>query len=64
MKMLALLFVVGSLAAADKSAANDAKDEMKMLEGTWKIVSVNAGGRVQDKDSGPQQVVIKGRASA
>ena len=40
--------------------ADDAKDEAKKLEGTWKVVSVDAGGRLQDSGSGPQQVVIQG----
>ena len=46
--------------AAALTRADDAKDDAKKLEGDWNVVSVDAGGRLQDKGAGPKQVAIRG----
>jgi hypothetical protein len=59
-RMLAALTLAMLAACPVLTRADEAKDEAKKLEGDWKVVSADSGGRVSDKTPGPQQVVIRG----
>jgi uncharacterized protein (TIGR03067 family) len=39
--------------------ADDKKDEVKKLEGTWEVVALVAGGKELPKDDAPKKLVIK-----
>jgi uncharacterized protein (TIGR03067 family) len=58
----ALVILAASLPlAADKPADDAVKEEVKKLEGSWKVVSAEAGGKkVEVTDMGIDQIVIKG----
>jgi uncharacterized protein (TIGR03067 family) len=58
--MLAALTLAMLAACPILTRADETKDEAKKLEGDWKVVSADSGGRVSDKTPGPQQVVIRG----
>jgi uncharacterized protein (TIGR03067 family) len=60
-RCFATLAALALAAAAADKPDDAAKDEMKKLEGTWAVVSVEAMGKAADKekDPVPQQVVFK-----
>lgn len=55
-----LVLAVGLLVAAD-AKEDDAKKELKKLEGTWQVVSMEMDGQKQPEDEAKQfKIVIKG----
>jgi uncharacterized protein (TIGR03067 family) len=54
---LVTVFVIGLLLAADAPKDEAIQKEVKKLQGTWKVVAFEVGGKVQP---GPKQLVIKG----
>ncbi|VTR94945.1 unnamed protein product [Gemmata massiliana] len=49
-----VLFLLAATVGAD-----DKKDSVKKLEGTWEVVALVAGGKEIPKDSAPKKLVIK-----
>jgi uncharacterized protein (TIGR03067 family) len=50
MKKVLAVLAVGLLVAADKPKADEAKEELKKLAGTWALVSEVADGQERDAD--------------
>lgn len=60
MKTLITLVAAGSVLAAGVAADADPRAELKKLEGTWEIVSIEAGGKKLDAGKGaPDRLVVK-----
>jgi uncharacterized protein (TIGR03067 family) len=58
---LPLLLVAGLVLAAQSPAGDAAKDDLKMLQGTWKVEAVSVGGKdVPPAKAGMEGLVIKG----
>ncbi len=55
-KLLLAVLALGALAGADTSKT-DAKKELKKLQGTWKVLTMERGGRVRDADEALGMVI-------
>ena len=60
LSLAVLLLVPAAPVRAEDAKTEDAKGEARKLEGNWKVLSIDAGGRLQDPGPGAQQVVILG----
>jgi uncharacterized protein (TIGR03067 family) len=59
-KKALLILTAGVLLAADDPVDEKVKDEVKKLQGVWVVTAVEfAGKKVEPKDSGVEQIVIK-----
>ena len=58
---LALFTLLALTLSAYAGEKGDGKEDLKKLQGTWKVVALEADGKAQPKEKSPKEIVIEGK---